>query len=170
MRVCKNHTCGVDISHKKSHAQYCSRSCKDVESSRRNYEQKEARRKEWRKENPDKVASYKKKTKSNFGAAYAAKRRVSKHTATHDAAAIKGLSSLAFRLNTLTGSKLQVDHIEPVVHKEVCGLNSAANLQLLDAKINNTKSNRRDYQTPLEKLHARLNSTNYRRYPQETSC
>jgi len=169
MRTCKNHTCGVDISHKKSHAQYCSRSCKDVESSRRNYEQKESRRKEWRVENPEKVRLYKKKTKERFGAAYNAKRRVSKTSATHDTATTKSLSSLASRINKLTKSELQLDHIEPVVHKDICGLNSAANLQLLDAKINRVKSNRRDYQTPLEKLHASTNSTNHRRYPQTTS-
>ena len=169
MRVCKNHTCGIDISHKKSHAQYCSRSCKEVEASRRNYEKKEARRKQWRLENPDKVQEYKKKTKSRFGAAYSAKRRISVNTATHDKEALKAMSALACRLNNLTNSELQVDHIEPIVHSEVCGLNSAANIQLLSGPINRAKSNRRDYLTPLEKIYDNKTPTNYRRYSQGTS-
>jgi len=166
MRVCKNHTCGVDISHKKSHAQYCSRSCKDTEASRRNYEQKESRRKQWRLENSDKVQEYKKKTKSRFGAAYSAKRRISVNTATHDKDALKAMSTLAYRLNSLTNSELQVDHIEPIVHSEICGLNSAENIQLLSGPINRAKSNRRDYLTPLEKIYDNKTPTNYLCYPQ----
>lgn len=162
--MCKNHTCGVDISDKRSHAQYCSRSCKDVQASRRNYEQKEARRKEWRLENPEKVNSYKRKTKSRYGAAYSAKRRISVNTASHDKEALKAISAVASKLNSLTNSELQVDHIEPIVHSDVCGLNSAANLQLLSGPINRVKSNRRDYITPLDKIYARKTPTNYRRY------
>ena len=153
-RVCSNHTCSADISHKKSHAQFCSRSCKDIQSSRRNYEQKEARRKEWRTENPEKVATYRKKTRSRFGVAYGAKRRLSFHSATTDLECLKGLSHLALKINTLTSSQLQVDHIEPLVNKEVCGLNTAHNFQLLSSGINRAKSNRRDYKTPLEKIGA----------------
>lgn len=167
MRICRNHTCGVDISHKKSHAQYCSRSCKDTQASRRNYEQKETRRKQWRLENPDKVDAYKQRTKSRFGAAYSAKRRISVNTASHDKEALKAMSTVAFKLNQLTNSELQVDHIEPIVHKDVCGLNSAANIQLLSGPINRAKSNRRDYITPLDSVYAHKTPTNHRRYPQE---
>ena len=152
MRVCSNHTCGKDISHKRADAKFCSRSCKDVESSRRNYEQKEARRKEWRKENPDRVASYKKKTKAAFGTAYAAKRRVAKKSQTANLQATKGLYQICRRLNDLTGSDLHVDHIEPLTHPDICGLHSANNLQLLQSKLNLRKSNRRDYKSPMEKL------------------
>ena len=153
-RTCNNETCGVDISHKKSQAQYCSRSCKDLAASRRNYAQKEARRVEWRKENPDKVSAYKKKTKAIFGRAYAAKRRASKASVTCDLEALKAMSALAKSLNALTASNLHLDHIEPLVNEEVCGLNSANNLQLLDSTLNIKKSNRRDYRTPIEKLAA----------------
>jgi hypothetical protein len=154
-KVCENHSCKADISHKKSNAQFCSRSCKDVQASRRNYEQKESRRKVWRKKNPDKVALYKKKTKSSFGAAYFAKRRLSSASPTTDLGCLKGLSALALRINTLTNSQLQVDHIEPLISKEVCGLNTQHNLQLLSSGVNKAKSNRRDYVTPLEKIMTR---------------
>lgn len=168
-RVCENHSCKADISHKKSHAQFCSRSCKDAQAGRRNCEQKESRRKEWRKENSDKVALYKKKTKSRFGVAYEAKRRLSFHSATTDLECLKGLSHLALKINTLTSSQLQVDHIEPLVSKEVCGLNTAHNFQLLSSGINRVKSNRRGYATPLEKINANQQKNNFRS-PSRTSC
>lgn len=164
-RTCNNHTCGTDISHKRSDAKFCSRSCKDTEASRRNYAQKEARRVEWRKDNPDKVAAYKKKNKSLYGRAYSAKRRASNASATYDLDALKCMSSLAKRLNALTASSLHLDHIEPLIHDEICGLNSAYNLQLLDSTLNINKSNKRDYLTPMEKL-SRHDPKNYRRYPQ----
>jgi len=165
-RTCNNHTCGVDISHKKSHAQYCTRSCKNVESSRRNYVQNEAWRVEWRKENPEKVAAYKKKNKDNFGRAYRAKRRIADGSPTTDLEALKGMSALAKRLNTLTASNLHLDHIEPLTHDEICGLNTAHNLQLLASSTNIRKSNKRDYQTPMDKLrNAKANSS----YPQITT-
>ena len=162
-RTCNNNTCGVDISHKRAGARYCSRSCKDTEASRRNYAQKEAKRVEWRTENPDKVAAYKKKNKSNFGRAYAAKRRVSNASLTYDLDALKGMSSLAKRINALTASNLHLDHIEPLTNDEICGLNSSHNLQLLDSTINIKKSNKRDYRTPLEELITH-DPKNYRRY------
>lgn len=165
-RTCNNHTCGVDISHKKSHAQYCTRSCKDTESSRRNYEQKEARRVEWRKDNPDKVAAYKKKTKTRFGRAYQAKRRIADGSPTTDLEALKGMSVLAKRLNALTASNLHLDHIEPLTHDKICGLNTAHNLQLLTASTNLRKSNRRGYITPMDKL---INEKPHSSYPQRTT-
>ena len=156
MTKCNNHTCGVSLEHKRAGAKYCSRSCKDTESSRRNYEQKETRRVEWRKDNPDKVAAYEKKNKDEFGAAYRSSRRIAEYSATTDLEALKGMSALAKRLNTLTSSNLHVDHIEPLKHDQVCGLNSAHNLQLLNAEHNLRKSNKRDYQTPIDRL---LNET-----------
>lgn len=169
MRVCENYLCKADISHKKSHAQFCSRSCKDVQAGRRNYEQRETYREQWRKENPDKVALYKKKTKSRFGAAYSAKRRLSSASPTTDLNCLKGLSALALKINNLTNSQLQVDHIEPLINKEVCGLNTPHNLQLLSSGINRAKSNRRGYATPLEKINANQQKNNLRS-PSRTSC
>jgi len=151
-RTCNNITCAIDISDKKSNAQYCTRGCKDVEAGRRNYVQKEAWRVKWRKRNPDKVARYKKKTNASFGVAYQAKRRLSKRSPTSDLKSLKGMSLLARKLNNLTLSDLHLDHIEPLVNEEVCGLNTAYNLQLLTSSINMRKSNRRDYITPMDKL------------------
>lgn len=33
IRLCNNRNCGFDISHKRTHAKYCSRSCKSQEHS-----------------------------------------------------------------------------------------------------------------------------------------
>lgn len=149
-RECQNKSCGVDISHKRINAKYCSRSCKDIEASRRNYPQKEQARKQWRIENPEKVKAYKKANKSNYGAAYAAKRRLSMGSPTCDLEALKAMSLVADKINKLTKSDLQLDHIEPLNHPDICGLNTPHNLQLLSSNINRAKSNRRNYKTPLE--------------------
>lgn len=46
------------------------------------------------------------------------------------------------RLNRETGQTYHVDHIIPIKHKEVCGLNVEFNLQLLTDRDNMMKSNR----------------------------
>lgn len=151
-RVCANESCGVDIKHKRSDAKFCSRSCKDIEASRRNYAQKEETRKVWRAANQDKVKAYKRKTKAQYGAAYAAKRRLSYNCGSTDTEALTGLSLLANKINKLTSSNLQLDHIEPLNHPDICGLNTANNLQLISSNVNRVKSNQRGYKTPMEKL------------------
>lgn len=151
-RVCVNESCGVDIDHKRVDAKFCSRSCKDTEASRRNYVQKEEARKVWRSINQDKVKTYKRKNRVEYGAAYAAKRRLSYNSGSTDTEALKGLSQLASRINKLTPSNLQLDHIEPLNHPDICGLNTAQNLQLLSSNINRAKSNLRGYKTTMEKL------------------
>jgi len=92
-----------------------------------------------------------------------AKRRAIKINASpdwSDASDIKGFYVLARKLNELTGSNLHVDHIEPLNNPDICGLHIAQNLQLLDHKINMNKSNKRDYQTPMDKLrNAKANSS-----------
>jgi hypothetical protein len=45
-------------------------------------------------------------------------------------------------LNKRWGTKLQVDHIIPIVNDNVCGLHCWHNLQLLDQPLNGSKSNR----------------------------
>ena len=76
---------------------------------------------------------------------HAAKRRAAKLQATPDWAdqqAIKCMYTLASKLNKITGSKLEVDHIVPLQGKNVCGLHVEHNLQLLDKKLNVSKSNK----------------------------
>jgi hypothetical protein len=83
-----------------------------------------------------------------------AKRRAGRASATTNHEDNSGMYSLARKLNELTGSNLQVDHIEPLVHPDICGLHNGHNFQLLSSTLNTKKSNRRDYQTPMDKLHA----------------
>ena len=152
MRKCQNKTCEGPMDHKRLGAKFCSKRCGWAESSRKNYEKKEEFRKQWRKDNPDKVASYKKKNKSQFGGAYQAKRRAVKKCSYHHLEDLKSIYSLCEKINRATSSNLQVDHIEPLNGVDISGLEVRHNLQLLDGTLNLKKSNRRDFITPIESL------------------
>jgi len=60
-----------------------------------------------------------------------------------DKEAVVAMYLLAHKLNRITGSTLQVDHIKPLAKG---GAHDIANLQLLDAKLNNAKGSKEDYQ------------------------
>lgn len=60
-----------------------------------------------------------------------------------DKEAVVALYLLAQKLNRLTGSTLQVDHIKPLAKG---GEHNITNLQLLDAKLNNAKGVKEHYQ------------------------
>lgn len=77
--------------------------------------------------------------------AYAAARRTSKKRAMPvwaDVDAIKSVYSEARKKTEETGTIWHVDHIVPLNNELVCGLHIAANLQLLPALVNLSKSNR----------------------------
>jgi hypothetical protein len=92
-----------------------------------------------------------------------AKRRAGYASSTTRHVDVRGMYYIANKLNELTGSSLQVDHIEPLLHPDICGLHTGVNLQLLSFKLNATKCNRRDYLTPMDKL---LNAKSNSGYPQ----
>lgn len=92
--------------------------------------------KEWRQANPAKVA------------AHAAKRRAMLLRATHswltsdDLWMIDEVYDLCALRSRITGVKHHVDHIYPLQGRKVCGLHTPFNLQVLPAKVNQSKRNR----------------------------
>lgn len=88
----------------------------------------------WRAANPDKAAA--------LCARYAAtKLRATPSWA--DAALVDAYYALARAMTEATGVPHHVDHIEPLRGKHVCGLHNEFNLQVLPARDNQTKNNRR---------------------------
>ena len=119
-----------------------------------NMDKYKARASQWKQDNRGKA------TASN------AKRRAGRASATSNHEDKSGMYKLARRLYDLTGSELQVDHIEPLVHPDVCGLHNGYNFQLLANNLNTRKSNRRDYSTPIDRL---INAKPHSSYPQRTT-
>jgi len=152
MKICQNSKCDLDISHRRSNAKFCSRRCGKLEECRRNYARRRITIDRWNAENPEKLAASKRKNKKAYGKAYQAKRRAVKKSAYYNLEDLKGISSLCRKLNTLTKSNLQIDHIEPLNGENISGLEVGHNLQLLDGTINLKKSNHRDFITPIESL------------------
>lgn len=59
-----------------------------------------------------------------------------------DRGALRRIYAECQQLNTRYGANLQVDHVVPIRSKLVCGLHVPANLQLMDATLNDSKGNR----------------------------
>ena len=95
-----------------------------------------ARSQQWRKDNPDKVATH-----SRF------RDRVLRQQMPPwaEREKIAMVYSKRDELNAIHGLGLEVDHIIPLVSDTVCGLHCWANLQLLDQPLNGAKRN--TYQT-----------------------
>lgn len=159
MKICLNKDCKSEFKGKRKNARFCSVKCMDKVAAQRNRDV----RKRWQLDNPEKMASYKKKNKKKFGSAYQARRRANQKSAYTHMEDLKSMYTICRKINTLTGSNLQVDHIEPTNGKDISGMCVRFNLQLLDGPMNLKKSNRRDYMTPMDKLR---NAKPHSRYPQ----
>lgn len=67
--------------------------------------------------------------------------RVPSWASSQDEEDIKNMYKLAQRLEQLCGVKYHVDHIVPLNGKNVCGLHTPKNLQILESSLNINKSN-----------------------------
>lgn len=90
-------------------------------------------RREWEVNNRDKCRAKR------------AKRRCAKLNATvswANSEAILEFYSLSQRLGKWLGTKFHVDHIIPLIHRDVCGLHNEFNLQILTESENSAKGNK----------------------------
>ena len=155
-RQCK--FCGETLGdEKRSHAIFCTITCKKAEEHLRrikNPEKRELNRiraAQWRKENlkraKEKVANWQKinvsKCRSN-GRRYALSKRRScpSWLTSEQKKEIELFYWLAKDLSTISEGVYDVDHIVPLQGKDVCGLHVPWNLQVLPADLNISKRNK----------------------------
>ena len=104
-------------------------------------------RQHWRKTNPNKVKQIAQQQYKKHAAKYhaaGAKYRASKKEAVVkwcEVEQIKELYKIALLLKSQTGIPHHVDHIVPLQHNLVCGLHCLANLRIITATENCSKSN-----------------------------
>jgi len=101
-----------------------------------NSEKDKVRQAAYRKSNPEKFVSYAQKRRSMRLKAVPA------WANDFDDFVMEEASELARLRQSLTGFKWHVDHIVPLKSSLVCGLHWAANLQVIPASANISKSNR----------------------------
>lgn len=120
---------------------------KQAEYQTKNKEQRTKYKLKWAKENSEKIRCSQKKYHSknpHKKAAWETKRRASKLKATpiwSELDKIEILYKKAKWLEKLTGIKYHVDHVIPLQGRDVCGLHVWANLQIIEDRINFSKSN-----------------------------
>lgn len=119
--------------------------------NRENRDKVYARNKLWKQNNPDKIADKDKRWKQNNSDkvnALSAKRRAIKLQATppwltkEDFNSIQQFYTIANQLTELNNRVHHVDHIIPLLNKDVCGLHVPWNLQVLTGSENMAKSNK----------------------------
>ena len=112
------------------------RNCRSKKASehRKKADNKVRNRRNWKRDNPDKLYAY-------AGTRRAAKRNACPVWA--DRPAMARLYKEAKRLTLTTGIPHHVDHIVPLTNDLVCGLHVVANLQILTATENCAKGNYR---------------------------
>lgn len=144
---------------KKDGYQTACKECKK-EYHKEGYDQdyQKARMVEYRLKNKEKTREYGRKYRSqNLDkiAAKTAKRKATKLQATPEWLTeehlddIKSMYTLAKKFEGIFGLSYHVDHIVPLQGENVCGLHVPWNLQLLEAKLNLSKSNKTTTQTSL---------------------
>jgi hypothetical protein len=161
-RVCE--LCSKDISHMRSNARFCSRKHKGIVSdSKRNYAVEYQNNKEVRKqqalkyyyadhEKAKKNQLIRQKSRLSQIAAYEANRRAKKLQRTpiwvdsEEMWLIKEVYRLAEDKTKLHGFTWHVDHIIPMNGKNVSGLHTIANLQVICGIDNISKNNRYEVQ------------------------
>ncbi|MCP4763385.1 MAG: hypothetical protein GY870_16555 [archaeon] len=141
-----------ELINKKSRQRYDDNIELEQERSRKYRENNSEKRKEtcaqWIKNNPEKVKeNYRRWAKNNPAkvAAKAAKRRAALLNATGSWTNDKKIEALYEERNNLiieTGTLHEVDHIYPLQGKDVCGLHTHLNLQILTRFENRSKSNK----------------------------
>lgn len=117
---------------------------------RRNTDRSEVRT--WQTANPEKVKAYKDTWKRNNPhklSAGSRKRRIARGLATpswndeeFEELLMREIYDLAKLRTQTTGTEWHVDHRVPLVSEIVCGLHCSANLQVIPANVNLSKSNR----------------------------
>ena len=141
-------SCKVCVSTRKS--QYLSTKNYNKKKYWADPESNKERKKQWAKDNPEKVNSYKRdyRKKEPLKHLYwdtlkwvSRKQRVPVWLSEEQKKEIEYFYWLAKDLQRVSGEKYQVDHIVPLKGKTVCGLHVPWNLQVLPSDINNKKSN-----------------------------
>lgn len=100
----------------------------------------------WRAANPEKsAAAVRRRIESGLAAYYRSLRRMAEKQAMPawaDKASIKMCYAITRRVSRETGILHHIDHIIPLNGKNVCGLHTFENLQLLTGRDNDSKGNR----------------------------
>jgi hypothetical protein len=139
-RKSKGKTYNSELQTLRKREEYRSDPEKFLRRNRSQYRKHKAKRlhstKEYRKNNPDKVAHFRALRRSKN--LQATPTWLDKEQRQH----IASLYTLTRKLSRVTGEPMEVDHIVPLVNKNICGLHVPWNLQILHQNLNRTKSNK----------------------------